>query len=58
LNFLRSNIRRWQNFKANHRGYWSLWLFLVLFVISLLAEFIANDKPLYIQFNGKGYFRF
>ncbi len=39
------NQRRWQNFKANRRGYWSLWLFLVLFVISLFAEFIANDKP-------------
>jgi microcin C transport system permease protein len=43
------NIRRWQNFKANRRGYWSLWIFLVLFVITLFAEFIANDKPLYHQ---------
>jgi microcin C transport system permease protein len=50
------NIRRWQNFKANRRGYWSLWLFLVLFVISLFAEFIANDKPLFIHYDGKNYF--
>ena len=39
------NQRRWQNFKANRRGYWSLWIFLVLFFVSLFAEFIANDQP-------------
>ena len=50
------NVRRWQNFKANRRGYWSLWIFLVLFVISLFAEFIANDKPLYLRYDGKSYF--
>jgi microcin C transport system permease protein len=48
--------RRWENFTANRRGYWSFWIFLVLFVVSLLAEFIANDKPLYISFEGKSYF--
>ena len=47
------NIRRWRNFKANRRGYWSLWIFLVLFVVTLFAEFIANDKPLFIHFDGK-----
>jgi microcin C transport system permease protein len=50
------NLRRWQNFKANKRGYWSLWIFLTLFVGSLFAEFIANDKPYYISFEGKSYF--
>ena len=50
------NVRRWQNFKANRRGYWSLWIFLILFVISLFAEFIANDKPLYLRYDGKSYF--
>jgi microcin C transport system permease protein len=50
------NARRWRNFKANRRGYWSLWIFLVLFVISLLAEFIANDKPIFIHVDGKSYF--
>ena len=50
------NIRRWYNFKANRRGYWSLWLFLVLFVVTLFAEFIANDKPLFIHYDGKNYF--
>jgi len=48
--------RRWQNFKANRRGYWALWIFLVLFVISLFAEFVANDKPLYLRYDGKSYF--
>jgi microcin C transport system permease protein len=50
------NLRRWQNFKANRRGYWSLWIFLILFVISLFAEFIADDKPLYLRYDGKSYF--
>jgi microcin C transport system permease protein len=50
------NRRRWQNFKANRRGYWSFWIFLVLFVLSLFAEFIANDKPLYVRYDGKSYF--
>ena len=50
------NKRRWQNFKTNRRGYWSLWLFLVLFFVTLFAEFIANDKPLFVSFAGKSYF--
>ncbi|HKY86868.1 MAG TPA: ABC transporter permease, partial [Pseudorhodoplanes sp.] len=50
------NIRRWQNFKSNRRGYWSLWIFLTLFIISLFAEFIANSKPFMIDFDGKLYF--
>ena len=50
------NRRRWQNFRANRRGYWSFWIFLVLFVVSLFAEVIANDKPFLIQFDGKAYF--
>ena len=47
------NRRRWQNFKANRRGYWSLWIFLVLFVLSLFAEFIANDKPIIASYKGE-----
>jgi microcin C transport system permease protein len=50
------NQRRWQNFKTNRRGYWSLWIFLVLFVVTMFAEFIANDKPPYISFAGRSYF--
>ena len=38
--------RRIAQFKANRRGYYSLWIFMVLFVLSLFAEFIANDKPI------------
>lgn len=44
--------RRWANFRANRRGYIALWIFAVLFVASLFAEFIANDKPLLIYFGG------
>jgi microcin C transport system permease protein len=49
------NRRRWQNFKANRRGYWSLWIFLTLFLISLFAELIANDRPFMIKYDGKLY---
>jgi microcin C transport system permease protein len=48
--------RRWGNFKANRRGFFSAILFLVLFFVTLGAEFIANDKPLVIQMQGKTYF--
>ncbi len=47
------NRRRWENFKANRRGYWSLWVFLVLFVLSLFAEVIANDKPIIARYKGE-----
>jgi microcin C transport system permease protein len=49
------NARRWKNFKANRRGWWSFWIFLVLFVLSLFAEFIANDKPFLVKYEG-GYY--
>jgi microcin C transport system permease protein len=50
------NKRRWQSFKANRRGHLSLWIFLAMFVVSLFAEFVANDKPIYIHVNGHSYF--
>jgi microcin C transport system permease protein len=50
------NQRRWQNFKSNRRGYVSFWAFLVLFIISLFAEFIANDKPILVRHDGKTFF--
>jgi len=45
-------LRRLQNFRANKRGFWSLWIFLALFLLTLFAEFIANDKPLLVGFDG------
>ncbi len=50
--------RRLNNFRANRRGYWSLWIFLVLFFASLFAEMIANDKPLLVNFDGAYYVPF
>ena len=50
------NRRRWHNFKANRRGYWSFWIFLVLFTLTLFAEFIANDRPLLLVYDGAPYF--
>lgn len=49
------NERRWRNFKANKRGYWSLWIFLAMFFLTLFAEFIANDKPLLISYDDSYY---
>jgi len=47
--------RRWDNFKANRRGWWSLWIFLALFLVTLVAEIVANDKPVLINFDGQYY---
>jgi len=48
--------RRLAAFRANRRGFWSLWIFLVLFTTSLFAEFVANDRPLAVGFRGRLYF--
>jgi microcin C transport system permease protein len=48
--------RRFANFRANRRGFWSLWIFLALFVVSLFAEFIANDRPIVVSYAGHLYF--
>jgi microcin C transport system permease protein len=47
------NTRRWSNFKANRRGYWSLIVFLCLFGISMFAEFLANDRPIVMSYKGE-----
>ncbi|MGC3938868.1 ABC transporter permease [Roseobacter sp. EG26] len=49
------NQRRWRNFKRNKRAFWSLWIFAVLFGLSLIAEFIAYDKPILVQYRGSYY---
>ena len=50
--------RRLRNFRANRRGYWSLWIFLALFVLSLGAELLANDRPLLVRYDGGFYVPF
>jgi microcin C transport system permease protein len=47
--------RRLAAFRANRRGHWSLWVFLVLFGLSLIAEVIANDRPLLVRYDGRLY---
>jgi microcin C transport system permease protein len=47
------NMRRLANFKANRRGFWSLWIFLVIFIVTLFAEFIANDRPIFVSYKGE-----
>ena len=53
INLSPINQRRWNNFKANRRGFWALWIFLGLFLVTLFAEFIANDKPLLMRYKGE-----
>jgi microcin C transport system permease protein len=50
------NQRRWANFRKNRRGYWSLWIFLALFLVTLGAEFIANEKPLLVRYDAQWFF--
>ncbi|MFQ3183150.1 MAG: microcin C transport system permease protein [Alteromonas macleodii] len=47
------NKRRWRNFTRNRRAYWSLWIFMFLFIASLFAEFLANDKPIMVSYRGE-----
>ncbi len=49
----RSSAAALANFRANRRAFWSLWIFLALFVVTLFAEFVANDKPLVVRFEGE-----
>src|SRR5436190_3121677 len=48
--------RRIENFRANRRGFWALWIFLALFVVTLFAEVIANDRPILVRYEGSFYF--
>lgn len=48
--------RSWMRFRANRRGYYSLWIFAFLFTISLGAELLSNDRPIIIQYQGEYYF--
>ncbi len=48
--------RHYHNFKANKKAFYSLWIFLAIFLVSLCAEFLANDKPLYIRYDNQNYF--
>ncbi|RJK97426.1 ABC transporter permease [Paracoccus aestuarii] len=49
------NRRRWRNFRRNGRAFWSLVIFAVLFVTAMLAEIVANDKPIVVRFQGDLY---
>jgi len=51
-----SNHQRWAQFKANKRGYYSLWIFSVLFILSLFAEVWVNDKPIMVSYQSNWYF--
>ena len=50
------NQRRFHNFKSNKRGWYSFWIFSFLFIISIFADFISNDKPLLVKYNENYYF--
>jgi microcin C transport system permease protein len=55
-NFSELTRRRLQNFRANRRGYWSLWIFLALLALTLPAEFVANDDPILVRYKDQFYF--
>ena len=48
--------RAWRRFKNNKRGYYSLWLFSIIFVLSLMAEVLSNDKPIMVSYQSNWYF--
>jgi len=48
--------RRLDSFRANRRGFWSLWIFIAVFLVTLFAEFLANDRPILVRFDGAWYF--
>jgi microcin C transport system permease protein len=48
--------RRFESFRRNRRGFWSLWVFLTVFLVTLFAEFIANDRPILVRYDGAWYF--
>ena len=48
--------RRLDSFRRNRRGFWSLWIFLALFMVTLFAEFLANDRPILVRYDGAWYF--
>ncbi|OUW96880.1 MAG: ABC transporter permease [Pelagibacteraceae bacterium TMED237] len=56
MEFSKLNRRRIDNFKRNKRGYYSFWLFSFFFIISLFADFIANEKPLLIKYESNYYY--
>ena len=49
-------LEKWRKFKASKRGFYAFWMFLTVFFVSLSAEFIANDKPLVVYYDGQWYF--
>ncbi len=53
---LTPSARAWRRFKANRRGYVSLWIFSILFILSLFAEVLSNDTPLVVHYEGSYYF--
>lgn len=58
--FIKNPIRQrqWRQFKANRRGFYALWIFIGLFLLTLFAEVVANDKPLLVHFNDQWFFPF
>ena len=48
--------QRWARFRGMRRGWWAFWILWGMFGVSLLSEWIANDRPLCIRFEGKSYF--
>ncbi|HCU54624.1 MAG TPA: peptide ABC transporter permease [Gammaproteobacteria bacterium] len=53
---LSPGARAWRRFRTNRRGYYSLWIFVVLFTLSMAAEVLSNHRPILVQYQGQWYF--
>jgi microcin C transport system permease protein len=52
------NQRAWARFKRNRLGYWSLWIFVGILVLSAFAELLSNERPLLARYDGELFFPF
>lgn len=48
--------QRWNKFKANKRGFYAFIIFCIVLVFTSMADFVANDKPIVVRYNGDWYF--
>jgi len=51
-----ATLKRLLRFRRRRRAFWSLWLLIALFAVSLCSELICNDRPLYVRFEGRSFF--
>lgn len=53
--FMTPGQRAWARFRRHRRGYWSLWVFVAVFAVTLFAELLSNDRPILLRYDGQYY---